>query len=148
MLNGTLMYEAARAGSISLVPLKCSPIMFCISGACACADSLGAGVSFSRNHCSIGRGRQCAPICPQACAELFSGAPTPGSSDIVETDASSGRKFSRHLVIRIPGYALLSNHEVRLVVNHMLSCPEAADLVVNTNDGQETFVVDRSVYSR
>lgn len=84
----------------------------------------------------------------QAVGELYPAVPPPRLCDVVETEAATGRKFSRHVVAHVPGYAFLSNREVGLLLEHLLTYPEAADLAVWGADGEATFVVDRSVYSR
>ena len=67
---------------------------------------------------------------------------------VVETDASTGIKFSRHLVARIHGHAFLSNQQVQQVVETLLGFPEAEQLIVKGNDGKDTYVIDRGVYTK
>lgn len=82
------------------------------------------------------------PLC-QALSDLYPGVPTPRDCDIVESDASSGKKFSRHVVAHLPGFAFLSNLDIAHVVKQLITYPEASGLRVNVaSGGGSTFIID------
>ena len=67
---------------------------------------------------------------------------------VFETDSSTDTKWSRHLLVRIPGYAFASNAEVGAFVRRMLASSDAAKLNVLDEKGERVVFVDMAVYSR
>lgn len=67
--------------------------------------------------------------------------------DVLELDSSTAAKFSRHLVVDVPGAAVQSN----VVVGDLLSrCLDDPALLVRKDGAGEELVpfVDMAVYSR
>ena len=71
-----------------------------------------------------------------------------GPDHIVETDSSTATKWSRHLLVHIPGHAFLSSSEVGAFVQHLLADPAASQLLVQTSKGTTGSFIDTAVYSR
>ena len=80
---------------------------------------------------------------------------SPGMDDIVELDASSSSKYSKHVIVK--SLALTNNRRARIIVTKFVSwlrdrksrcIGRASDLFVLHASGTETTVIDTSVYSR
>ena len=90
-----------------------------------------------------------------ASARLPAAAGTRARSWVLELESSSATKFSRHLVVRLPGAAWASNAHVGTLVLGLLAGarerreadPRAAVLFVRKGEGEATLV-DQAVYTR
>lgn len=75
---------------------------------------------------------------------------------IVELDSSSPAKFSRHIIVRLPGSAFTDNSHVGTLAaaivdeagRHRETSKYSAMMFVKNKHGQETTFVDMGVYSR
>ncbi len=77
---------------------------------------------------------------------------------ILELDSSTSAKFSRHIVVRLPGLAFADNAHVGAFVRRVVagalvrgqSCSRLCGLMVarEGDKGGQTLFVDMSVYSR
>lgn len=67
---------------------------------------------------------------------------------IYETDSSTEAKWSRHLVVRVPGHSFASNFEVSVFVRRVLADGQADQLLVLDEKGAHVSFVDMAVYSR
>ena len=73
---------------------------------------------------------------------------------VLELDSSSPTKFSRHLIIRIPGMAFQSNIHAGCVVAHILQkaasgCKEFADqLLVNQVSAKRCPLQGKTLYKQ
>ena len=75
-------------------------------------------------------------------------------SMIIELDSTTKLKFSRHLVFRIPNVAFRDNRHMGLFVEGIAGellasqLPQHTSFMLNKSDGERTFFVDVSVYSK
>jgi hypothetical protein len=73
-------------------------------------------------------------------------------AEVFESDSSTEAKWSRHLLVRIPGHAFQNNeHAGRFVRQHILQHADAQQLVVKALSGGEEItrsVVDEAVYTK
>ncbi|CAG9466369.1 unnamed protein product [Pedinophyceae sp. YPF-701] len=70
-------------------------------------------------------------------------------ADVLEMDSSQSAKFSRHVVVAVPGWAFASSGDAGLFVKHLLGLPEGKRfLAVDDEHGKTVSIVDTSVYSR
>lgn len=75
---------------------------------------------------------------------------------ILELDSSTETKFSRHLIVRLPGAAFASNLHAGAVVGWVVAAageargrdPRAAALFVSKGEGKETCFIDTAVYTK
>lgn len=67
--------------------------------------------------------------------------------DIYELDSTSAQKFSRHLIIKVPGYAFYSSVVVGEFVSQICA-DSGTSLLVQTKDGRQTYFVDTAVYTK
>jgi len=74
---------------------------------------------------------------------------------VVELDSSSDKKFSRHVIVRMPGSAFLDNSQVGIFVGEMVKLANIRrkassyyDLMFVQKSGQESCFIDMGVYSR
>ena len=67
--------------------------------------------------------------------------------DIYELDSTSAQKFSRHLIIKVPGYAFCSSVVVGEFVSQICA-DSGTSLLVQTKDGRQTYFVDTAVYTK
>ena len=61
---------------------------------------------------------------PLSCSEHFGLAVEYGN--VYELDSSTDAKFSRHLLIRIPGHAFANNHAMSQFITHVSPAPSFA----------------------
>lgn len=67
--------------------------------------------------------------------------------DIYELDSTSAQKFSRHLIIKIPGYAFSNNIAVGEFVAQICA-DSGSSLLVQNKDGSLAYFVDTAVYTK
>jgi len=74
---------------------------------------------------------------------------------VVELDSSSDKKFSRHVIVRMPGSAFLDNSHVGIFVGEMLKLAKTRrktspyyNMLFVQKGGQESCFIDMGVYSR
>lgn len=75
--------------------------------------------------------------------------------DVIDLDSSTGAKFSRHLIFRIPAYAWATNAECGRFVRHLAAKLHAqraeagaARFFVATEKGAKALFIDMGVYTR
>ncbi|DBA76995.1 TPA: hypothetical protein ACH3X1_009587 [Trebouxia sp. C0004] len=72
---------------------------------------------------------------------------------VYELDSSHAAKFSRHLILRIPGMSFVNNWAVGHLVSQILAEPEGMEILVRKKSDQAgtqqfTSLVDTAVYTR
>ncbi len=71
------------------------------------------------------------------------------SRDVLELDSSTSSKFSRHLIIHVPGCALRCNSVAGNLLQHCIDAnPGRFDVRKEPSSDIVTSFVDMSVYSR
>lgn len=68
-------------------------------------------------------------------------------TDIYELDSTTLQKFSRHLIIKIPGHAFSNNVAVGDFVSQVCA-DSGSSLLIHTKDGSEAYFVDTAVYTK
>lgn len=66
--------------------------------------------------------------------------------DIYELDSTTDQKFSRHLIIKVPGYAFYSSYVAGEFVRQVCA-DSGSSLLVKNRDGSTTYFVDTAVYT-